>query len=338
MRATTRPTRGARAAIAMTLLVVGATGDASGGTTGATSAQAGCSDTTEIVTRCEWGADETIMTWAPEFYATQKLTVHHTATSNGDVDPAATVRAIYRYQAVDLGFGDIGYQYLIDENGRVYEGRYSGDDSYPAHDPTGTKVVTAAHVEGSNSGNIGIALLGTLTSVDATIAARAALEQLLRELVTRHGISPQGASLYVNPVNGTTRDVANISGHRDWAATKCPGGTFYAQLPAIREAVAGAPPPTDTAAPLISGVTAIVNKSNVSVRWTTDEASTSRVQYRRPGVDTWTATALDNRLTIAHTVAIGGLARRTTYEYQVVSVDAAGNVATSTPVRTFTTA
>lgn len=257
MRSKIRPTRGARAAIVMTLLVVGATG--SGATTGTTSAQAGCSDTTEIVTRCEWGADETLMTWAPEFYAAQKLTIHHTGTSNGDVDPAATVRAIYRYEAVDLGFGDIGYQYLIDENGRVYEGRYSGDDPYPAHDPTGTKVVTGAHVEGSNSGNIGIALIGTLTSQDATIAARAALERLLRELVTLHAISPQGASLYVNPVNGTTRDIANISGHRDWAATECPGGTFYAQLPAIREALTGAPPPTDTPAPIVSGVTAVVN-------------------------------------------------------------------------------
>ena len=256
MRATIRPTRVARAAIAMILFAVGAAG--SGATNGARSAQAGCSDTTELVTRCEWGADETLMTWAPEFYPAQKITIHHTGTANGDVDPAATVRAIYRHQAVDLGFGDIGYQYLIDENGRVYEGRYSGDDPYPGHDSTGTKVVTGAHVAGSNSGNIGIALIGTLTSQDATIAARAALERLLRELVMRYGIAPQGASLYVNPVDGTTRDVANISGHRDWAASECPGGTFYAQLPAIRAAVAGAAPPTDTAAPIISGLTAVV--------------------------------------------------------------------------------
>ena len=210
------------------------------------SAQSACSDATAIVTRCEWGADETMMTWAPQYYTSQKLTVHHTATANGDADPAATVRAIYRYQAVDRGFGDIGYQYLIDEQGRVYEGRYSGNDAYPAHDAAGTNVVTAAHIAGYNSGNTGIALIGTLTSVDATAAARGALEQLLRELVSRHGIDPHGASLYVNPVNGTTKDVANISGHRDWAATECPGGTFYAQLPAIRDAVAGPPQSTTT--------------------------------------------------------------------------------------------
>ena len=107
------------------------------------------------------------------------MTVHHTATANGDADPAATVRAIYRYQAVDRGFGDIGYQYLIDESGRVYEGRYSGTDSYPGHDADGVNVVTAAHVGGFNSGNTGIALLGTLTSLEPTPAARSSLEGLL---------------------------------------------------------------------------------------------------------------------------------------------------------------
>ena len=155
----------------------------------AASAEA-CPDTTSVVTRCEWGADESLMTWAPEYYPTQKLTVHHTATANGDADPAATVRAIYRYQAVDRGFGDIGYQYLIDESGRVYEGRYSGTDSYPGHDAAGVKVVTAAHVGGFNSGNTGIALLGTLTSLEPTPAAQGSLEHLLGELSVRHRITP----------------------------------------------------------------------------------------------------------------------------------------------------
>lgn len=299
------------------------------------SAGLGCPDTAAIVTRCEWGADETIMTWAPEYFAVQKLTIHHTATANGDADPAATVRAIYRYQAVDRGFGDIGYQYLIDEQGLVYEGRHSGNDAYPAHDTSGTNVVTAAHIGGYNSGNIGIALLGTLTSVDARPAARGSLEQLLRELALRHGIDAHGASSYVNPVNGTTKEVANISGHRDWAATECPGGALYAQLPSIRQAVAGSPPPVDAVAPVISGVAASVKKSTATVRWTTDEPSTTQVQYRRVGTATWAATAVSSTFTTAHTATLTGLARRTTYEYQVISADPAGNVATSTPAGRF---
>ncbi len=288
-----------------------------------------CTDGTPIVTRCEWGADESLMTWAPEFYPTQKLTVHHTATTNGDVDPAATVRAIYRYQAVDRGFGDIGYQYLIDESGRTYEGRYSGGDVYPAHDATGSLVVTAAHVGGFNSGNTGIALLGTLTTSPPTSSALGSLEQLLGELATRHAIDPHGSSEYVNPVNGVKKSVANISGHRDWAATECPGGALYAMLPAIRDAAAGSPPPptTDTSAPVISGVTASAKKTTVTVRWGTDEPSSSQVEYTTNGA-TWTST-LDGNLTTTHSVGISGLARRTTYQYRVFSTNAAGKSAVS---------
>lgn len=86
--------------------------------------------------RAEWGADETLRLdaqgnerWRPEFHVAQVMTVHHTATRNDDPDPAATVRAIYRYHAVDQGWGDIGYQYLVDESGMVYEGRWSGTES-----------------------------------------------------------------------------------------------------------------------------------------------------------------------------------------------------------------
>jgi N-acetylmuramoyl-L-alanine amidase/Purple acid Phosphatase, N-terminal domain len=295
----------------------------------------GCSDTTAVVTRCEWGADESLMTWAPEYYPAQKFTVHHTATSNGDTDPAATVRAIYRYQAVDRGFGDIGYQYLIDESGRVYEGRYSGTDSYPGHDANGVNVVTAAHVGGFNSGNTGIALLGTLTSLDPTPAAQDSLEHLLGELSVRHSIDPHGESQYVNPVNGVTKDVANISGHRDWAATECPGGTLYAQLPAIRDAAAGTSPPTDTTSPVIGAITASTKATSATLRWVTDEASTSLVEFRRRGTSSWTSSR-DPTLTTSHTVMLRGLARRTTYDYRVTSTDAAGNTTTSA-IQSFTT-
>jgi hypothetical protein len=79
--------------------------------------------------------------------------------SYGGTTPASSIET-QPAVAPARGFGDIGYQYLIDESGRVYEGRYSGTDSYPGHDAEGVKVVMAAHVGGFNSGNTGIALLG----------------------------------------------------------------------------------------------------------------------------------------------------------------------------------
>ncbi|WP_330262130.1 N-acetylmuramoyl-L-alanine amidase [Streptomyces griseorubiginosus] len=193
--------------------------------------------------RAAWGADETLRytaggteIWPPEYYPVQTLTVHHTDDGSTDPDPAAVVRAIYRNDTVGKGYGDIGYNFLIDRNGLVYEGRWSGTDGTAAHDATG-RMVTGAHVQGYNSGNLGIALLGTFTTTPPTTAARTALVQLLADLVGRHALVPAGKVLYRNPVSGVTRAAPVIGGHLDWAATDCPG-TVWSHLPAIRAEVA----------------------------------------------------------------------------------------------------
>lgn len=211
----------------------------------------------KVMPRIDWGANESLRfdstgkeIWSPAFYPVQKLIVHHTATQNNDPDPAATVRSIYYYHAVTQAFGDIGYNFLIDEAGRIYEGRHTFDypsGSSPTEEDAAGNGVTAAHAYGFNSGTVGIALLGTLTNQDATPAARNALEQLLAWDSDHHRIDPQGSSLYTNPVNGSQKTFANIAGHRDVAATECPGGVFYSTLPQIRSDVAamiaGSPPP-----------------------------------------------------------------------------------------------
>ncbi len=201
-----------------------------------------------VVPRSAWGADESLRfdgagneIWPPAFWPIQKLIVHHTATQNGDPDPAATVRSIYYYHAVTQGWGDIGYNFLIDEAGRIYEGRYSRVYA-PGESPTGEDLagngVTAGHAYGYNAGTVGIALLGTLTNRNATPAARDALDRLLAWIADTHAIDPQGSSLYTNPVNGTQAVFPNIAGHRDVGATECPGGAFYSTLPSVRSEVA----------------------------------------------------------------------------------------------------
>ncbi|MDP9019444.1 MAG: N-acetylmuramoyl-L-alanine amidase [Actinomycetota bacterium] len=236
-------------------------GEAKGGTASAL-ASANCRS------RADWGADESLRfgadgteVWPPAHYPVQVATVHHTATKNDDSDPEATVRAIYRYHAVDNGWGDIGYHYLIDESGVVYEGRWSGsksascemeggDASDFAHETTDLdgdgvldEMTTAAHTGGANSGNVGLALLGEFTDHprtggDPKAAAVTALEDVLSELGQRHGLDPTGEVAYVNPVNGDQRLVDTISGHRDWTATECPGDNLFGQLPTIRTNVA----------------------------------------------------------------------------------------------------
>ncbi|WP_320773433.1 peptidoglycan recognition family protein [Streptomyces sp. CRN 30] len=196
------------------------------------------------VSRAAWGADESLR-YASDgsentpaaYYPFQTLTVHHTATSNDDSDPAATVRGIYQLHTETNGWGDIGYHFLIDEEGRIYEGRHTDDGGLPGHDGDG-RVVTAFHVGGCNSGNLGIALMGTLTKRRPTKAARKSLTRLARVLVRQHGVDPYARVRYVNPVNGAHKEVPEISGHRDWMVTKCPGGTMYRELDRLREAVA----------------------------------------------------------------------------------------------------
>ncbi|WP_329343470.1 N-acetylmuramoyl-L-alanine amidase [Streptomyces sp. NBC_01352] len=196
------------------------------------------------LSRPAWGADESKRykdgkVNSPEkYYALQTITVHHTVTLNDDPDPASTVRGIYEYHAVTLDWGDIGYHFLIDEAGTIYEGRYSGDDGIPAFDKDGN-LVTAFHTAGFNSGNLGIALLGDLTSQPPTDAAKDSLIRLVKMIARYKGLDPQAQVTFVNPVNGVTKDVNAISGHRDWLQTECPGQTMYDLLGEVRTAAAG---------------------------------------------------------------------------------------------------
>jgi N-acetylmuramoyl-L-alanine amidase len=213
--------------------------------------------------RAAWGADEGLRfsggveVWPAEYAPTQALTVHHTAGANNDPDPAGTVRAIYHYQSVTLGWGDIGYHLFIDEQGLVYEGRWSGANPVPVFDttvPAGTDpgLVVAGHVGGYNTGNLGVCLLGNLTNQGPTPAARATLVTVLASLARVCQIDPEVVVNYVGPT-GNTRTVLGVSGHRDWAATECPGNNFYPQLPAVRsevaELMANPPSPSPTPSP-----------------------------------------------------------------------------------------
>jgi hypothetical protein len=201
-----------------------------------------------ITARSEWGADESLRyangkeRWSPTFHPVQKLVVHHTDTPNDDPNPAATVRAIYRYHAITQGWGDIGYNFLIDRSGRIYKGRNSHAPGSDADTITGQNAsgegVTGAHARSYNAGSVGVSLLGTLTDRDATPAQKRALEDLLAWEADLHGIDPHGASTYTSPIDGRQTTFPNIAGHRDVGQTACPGGAFYATLPQVRDAVA----------------------------------------------------------------------------------------------------
>ncbi|MFQ5967795.1 MAG: FG-GAP-like repeat-containing protein [Acidimicrobiia bacterium] len=261
------------------------------------------------LSRSEWGADESIRfdgdveIWPPEFAPVQTVTVHHTVTANVDLDPAATVRAIYEFHTVDRGWGDIGYHMLIDEQGRVYEGRWSGEASQDCSSGgDGTdfghrvddQLVIAAHTGGFNTGNIGVALLGEFTAAAPKTTAVDQLELTLADLLARHGLDPLGTVDYFNPVNDNEATVNTISGHRDWKATECPGERLYSQLPDIRTNVATLMQPPDS--PPSVTITSPVNGATVSgtievAADANDDDGVTQVEFFVDGVSIGTDTA-----------------------------------------------
>ncbi|MFQ5885849.1 MAG: N-acetylmuramoyl-L-alanine amidase, partial [Anaerolineae bacterium] len=170
-----------------------------------------------VISRAGWGADESLTNSEPEYERPQKLVIHHTVTSNFSPDPAAAVRAVFYYHAVTLGWGDIGYNFLVDWQGNIYEGRKGGDG------------VVGGHARRYNYGSIGIALLGDFTSTDITPQMEQALVDLIAWEADRYGIDPRKGSYFID------REIPNIVGHRDLLQTSCPGERLYQQMPRMRE-------------------------------------------------------------------------------------------------------
>jgi flagellar hook assembly protein FlgD len=188
-----------------------------------------------ILSRAQWGADETIVR-APAYYA-QRLrfaVVHHTAGTNSYSagESAAIVRGIQRYHVLANGWNDIGYNFLVDKYGQVFEGRGGGTD----------RNVVGAHAEGFNTGSTGVAVLGTYSSARAPWAARSALVRLLAWRLDIAHVDPESRLTWISGGNpkypsGTAVRLRALSGHRDTGPTTCPGTGLYGQLAGIASAV-----------------------------------------------------------------------------------------------------
>jgi N-acetylmuramoyl-L-alanine amidase-like protein len=189
-----------------------------------------------IIPRAGWHADESIRKGAP-FYAdgVHLVFVHHTVNSNSytRAQSASIVRGIELYHVKSNGWNDIGYNFLVDKYGQIFEGRYGGI----------TKPVVGAHTMGFNTGSVGIALIGDYSSSSITPAARAALVSLIAWRLDLAHVDPLSKVVRISAGNpryraGAAVTLNAISGHRDGYPTSCPGASLYAQLPSIRAAVA----------------------------------------------------------------------------------------------------
>jgi len=142
-------------------------------------------DPPDICSRACWGADESIYVPGEDYASVRKIIIHHTVTANNDSDPAATVRAIYYYHNVGRGWGDIGYNFVIDQNnGTIYEGRRGGDG------------VIGAHTSGYNAGGVGVAVLGDFRYVAPNKKVQNALHKIVVWKLYSHKIDPNEVSVF----------------------------------------------------------------------------------------------------------------------------------------------
>lgn len=162
------------------------------------------------------------LSWPLEYpEKVSKIIVHHTATTRNLDDPAQAIRNIYYYHAITRGWGDIGYNYILDQKGNIYEGRYGGDG------------VVGGHAYKYNVGSIGIAVLGNFEENQVPQPVIDSLANLIKIKSTKYGIDPEGSSTFGGKI------LPNVIGHRDVGATACPGKNMYSLLPAIRKMAKG---------------------------------------------------------------------------------------------------
>ena len=189
-----------------------------------------------VYSRAQWGADESLMTWTPQYMSTIKAAVvHHTASSNNysAADVPGILRGIYRYHAVSLGWGDIGYNVLVDKFGRIWEGRAGGLG----------RAVMGGHAGGFNTYTFGVSMIGNYDIAPTTQPLIDSVSAIIAWKLSLYRIDPLGRTTLVSGGTdkfpaGTRVTLPTILGHRDTKSTACPGRYGYARLGEIRSKVA----------------------------------------------------------------------------------------------------
>ncbi|HEU0041530.1 MAG TPA: N-acetylmuramoyl-L-alanine amidase [Jiangellaceae bacterium] len=191
-----------------------------------------------IVRRSQWGADETLRANERAYTPIRKLIVHHSASANRPSNPASVVRDMYRYHRA-RGYSDLGYNFVIDHKGVIYEGRYSrpyaSGEQVTGEDGNGWGVV-GGHAAKMNAAACGVVLIGDFTDSNPTDAAVASLVWLLSWKAARHRIDAINSDPYIS-LFGVRMTTPNLAGHRQVGETFCPG-RLSNLLPSIRTQVA----------------------------------------------------------------------------------------------------
>jgi hypothetical protein len=185
-----------------------------------------------ILDRSAWGADESWRSGDPVYDNTiQQAHIHHTAGSNDytRADVPAIIRGDYWYHTQVLGWSDLGYNFVVDKFGRIWEGRAGGID----------RPVRGAHTLGFNHDSFGVAAIGEYGDTAPSSELVRSLVRLTAWKLDAYGRKPAGHTRVRSAGSdrypaGTWVRLPVIDGHRDTNQTACPGDSLYAKLPDIR--------------------------------------------------------------------------------------------------------
>jgi hypothetical protein len=190
-----------------------------------------------IISRSEWGGDSVPPRAPPELGEVRMAFVHHTVNANdyGPEDSAGIVLAICRYHRDHNRWNDLGYNFLVDRYGQVFEGRAGGIEA----------PIVGAHAQGYNSVSTGVANIGTYDVAGQTEQALEAMASLIAWKLAIHGAPIEGKVTVTSRGGDDNRYPAGrqlllnrVAGHRDGDKTDCPGSALYGQLPDLRERAA----------------------------------------------------------------------------------------------------
>ncbi len=207
-------------------------GDAVRARAGATASPDGVVPPPALLSRRDWGAEESWRNGGPAYVDTiQQVHVHHTANSNTYTreDVPALIRGMYAYHTQSLGWSDIAYNFLVDRFGRTWVGRAGGPE----------KPVRGAHTLGFNATSTGIAAIGNFDLVEPGRAVLGAIARTAAWKLHPYGRDPLGRTSVTSEGSdkfrrGRSVTLPVIDGHRDTNDTACPGQHLYDQLPTIR--------------------------------------------------------------------------------------------------------
>ena len=177
-----------------------------------------------IRSRAQWGADESMRSGSPSYGEVSGGVIHHTVNANDYTEAAvpAILRSIYAYHTVSRGWSDIGYNFLVDRFGRIWEGRYGGIG----------RPVIGAHTLDYNGATFGASAIGNFETAQPSAAMVDAYADLFAWKLGLSGVAAdQRVSLY-------GESWPAIVGHGDLGSTACPGRNLYARLGGIRSAAA----------------------------------------------------------------------------------------------------